>query len=106
MFNLWKQWGTSVRLGFQIRNYRKHNWQYSEQDLGRSVKVTGNPNRAYALLRDIVNESNIRQTVRAQSRFESKPDKRRRRRKEMDWNRYLNGIKRNVKLALEFETKT
>lgn len=88
------------------RFYRKHTWQFGEESIGRSVKVTGNPNRAYALLRDIVNESKLRMVVRAQQRFESKPDKRRRKRKDQDWEKYMNGVKKNVIKAFELKHKT
>jgi hypothetical protein len=90
----------------QSRNYRKHNWQFGDEDAGRSVKVTGNPNRAYANLRNIVNESRLRATARAQMRFESKPDKRRRKRKDKDWATYMAGVKSNVKKAFELKNRT
>lgn len=90
----------------QSRNYRKHTWQFSDEDSGRSVKVTGNPNRAYANLRNIVNESHLRATARAQMRFESKPDKRRRKRKDKDWATYMAGVKSNVKKAFELKNRT
>jgi hypothetical protein len=88
-----------------IRTYRKHTMNPT-QDLGRSVKVTGNPNRAYAQLRDIINESKVRETVRLQRRFEPNPIKRRRKRKEADWMVYMNGMKRKVLKAFELKTRT
>jgi hypothetical protein len=68
--------------------------------------VKGNPNRAYAQLRDILNESKVRETIRLQSRFEPKPIKRRRKRKENDWNIYMSGVKRNVLRAFELKSRT
>jgi hypothetical protein len=96
----------NVFRSLSIRGYRKHSWIHADQDLGRSVKVLGNPNRAYAQLRDIINESRVRETVRLQSRFEPNPIKRRRKRKENDWNIYMSGMKRNVLKALELKTRT
>ena len=58
------------------------------------------------MLRDIINESKLRDIVRAQQRFVSKPDKKRARRKANDWSAYLSGVKRQVKRALELQTKT
>ena len=79
---------------------------FSDSDVGRSFRVTSNSNFAFKSLRDLLNESNLRQTVRLQQRFESKPDKRRRKRKENDWRLYLEGVKRNVKKALDLKTRT
>jgi gas vesicle protein len=89
----------------QHRFYRKHTWQFSDNDQGFSVKVSGNVNRAVRQLRNMVQEARVRDIVRLQSRFESKPDKRRRKRKENDWKLYLEGVQRNVKKALELKTK-
>ena len=95
-----------TRFFQQVRTYRKHVWMFSDEDQGRAFRVSGNSNFAYKSLRDLLNESNLRQTVRQQQRFESKPDKRRRKRKEGDWRLYLEGVKRNVRKALDLKDKT
>ena len=95
-----------TRFFNQVRNYRKHVWMFSDEDQGRSFRVTNNSNFAYKSLRDLLNETNLRMVVRQQQRFESKPDKRRRKRKEDDWKCYLEGVKRNVRKAMELRDKT
>ena len=67
---------------------------------GRSVTVSRNtPAIAYARLKVILDESKVRQTVRAQERFERKTDRRRRKRDEREWKAYMKVVKQRVDVA-------
>ncbi|KAJ3028493.1 UNVERIFIED_CONTAM: hypothetical protein HDU68_001561 [Siphonaria sp. JEL0065] len=70
------------------------------RNTGRSVPVRGlSPAVAYFQLKEILNESKVRATVRAQEWHESNPEKRRRKRKQSDWRKYLEHVKAQVILA-------
>ncbi|KAI9332663.1 hypothetical protein BDR26DRAFT_869121 [Obelidium mucronatum] len=83
------------------RAYSPHRPQLlTYRNVGRSVPVRGlSPALAYFQLKEILAESKVRETVRFQEWFESKPDKRRRKRKEADWRKYLEHVKQQVVLA-------
>ena len=89
----------------QVRNYKKHTWD-SLRPFGRSVAVTGTVNRAYYWLRLVLGESRLRETVRAQERFESNPVRKQRKRKERDWRMYSDQVQRRVRLALHLQQRT
>ncbi|KAJ3285848.1 hypothetical protein HDU79_006986 [Rhizoclosmatium sp. JEL0117] len=57
------------------------------------------PSFAYFQLKEILTESKVRETVRYQEWHESKPDKRRRKRKQADWRKYMEHVKSQVVLA-------
>ncbi|KAI8894516.1 hypothetical protein BC833DRAFT_604593 [Globomyces pollinis-pini] len=89
-----------------VRTYKKHICDKGNESLGRSVVVNGNPNASYGELRRILQESKVRETIRAQSRFEKAPEARRRKRKERDFDRYLKGVKYQVKAAFDLKVRT
>ncbi|KAH9246550.1 hypothetical protein BASA81_015897 [Batrachochytrium salamandrivorans] len=61
---------------------------------------------AYFYLRKVLNESNFRSLVKGQERFESNPDKRRRKRKERDWAIYMLEVRRQSRQAMDLARRT
>ncbi|EGF83347.1 hypothetical protein BATDEDRAFT_85865 [Batrachochytrium dendrobatidis JAM81] len=91
---------TPVNITHSSRGFKKHMGESLPQSAGRSVVVKGtNSTQAYFQLRRILEESNFRALVRGQERFESNPDKRRRKRKERDWAIYMAELRRQTAQA-------
>ncbi|KAI9366908.1 hypothetical protein DFJ73DRAFT_772056 [Zopfochytrium polystomum] len=89
------------------RAYRSHMAPRSNTEPhGRSVPVSGKGvAMAYFRLREILNESEVRQTVRYQERFERNHDRMRRKRREADWRVYMAHVKKQVGLAKELDLR-
>ena len=95
----------------QICHYRAHVLNLQDTvSRGRSIAVpakrdVGGDLAAYARLRNILNESKIRDIVRSQSRHERKHDEKRRKKKEKLFNEYLGFMKKKIDLAYELKRK-
>jgi len=90
----------------QIRTFKSHTASNST-NTGRSVVVRGtNVVGAYSQLRDILNESKVRDVVRAQQRHERIHDKKRRIKKQILFDDYLRFMKKKVELAYDLKRKT
>ncbi|KAJ3110246.1 hypothetical protein HDU96_006771 [Phlyctochytrium bullatum] len=84
----------------QCRGYKVHMYPKSGREHGRSVAVGGmSLSMAYRKLRDVLSESRVRETVRYQERFERNHDKKRRKRKQAEWRKYLTHVKTQVTKA-------
>ncbi|KAJ3335852.1 hypothetical protein HDU83_009839, partial [Entophlyctis luteolus] len=83
------------------RAYRPHTPPLSSsRNTGRSVPVQSlTPAPAYFQLRQILFESRVRDLVRYQEFHEPAPEKRRRKRKQADWRKYIEYVKAQVVLA-------
>ncbi|KAJ3017624.1 hypothetical protein HKX48_003448 [Thoreauomyces humboldtii] len=93
----------------QSRGYKPHTWDKEDRfgDRGRSVRCVGDrATQAYFRLRDIVQESKLREQVRLQERFERNPEKRRRKRKEKEWRTYMKVVKKRVQIAFDLKKRT
>ncbi|KAI8921171.1 hypothetical protein DFJ77DRAFT_506819 [Powellomyces hirtus] len=93
----------------QQRFYRRHTYETLSHPhgTGRSVQTTGDrATQAYFRLRDVVQESKLREIVRAQDRFERSTDKRRRKRKEKEWKAYMRVVKKRVAVAFDLKNRT
>lgn len=97
------------RISFNFcpaRFFKSHRIQ-NFTNTGRSVTVKGsNVVGAYAQLRDILNESKVRDVVRAQQRHERTHDKKRRIKKQRLFDDYLGFMKKKVELAYDLKRKT
>ncbi|KAI8925544.1 hypothetical protein BC831DRAFT_460412 [Entophlyctis helioformis] len=91
----------------QVRWYKKHMNESLSYSSGRTVVVKGSasPTVAYFRLRAVLEEANFRSLVKSQERFESNPDKRRRRRKEKDWAVYMAELRRQSRLAVDLRDR-
>ncbi|KAJ3045581.1 hypothetical protein HDV00_009238 [Rhizophlyctis rosea] len=97
----------------QTRTYRAHTWfkdpiaGMGVQNRGRSVVVGGGRSAiiAYTRLKDILEESNVRATVRRQERFERNHDKKRRKRGEKEFRMYLDHVRDEVKKAWDLRQR-
>ncbi|KAJ3302718.1 hypothetical protein HDV03_004603 [Kappamyces sp. JEL0829] len=89
------------------RTFRKHREVDGDKDLGRSVNVARkNVNKAYLDLKKVLDACNVRDTVYMQKRFESKPMRKRRKRREREWKAYLEGMKVQVKKAFDLKNRS
>ncbi|KAI8821383.1 uncharacterized protein EV422DRAFT_506071 [Fimicolochytrium jonesii] len=96
---------SSPALLSQRRTYRPHTT--AEDSQGRSIRtIPDRPTQAYARLRDVIQESRLRETVRAQERFERNPDRKRRKRKEKEWRLYLAHVRKKVQIAFHLKTRS
>jgi hypothetical protein len=57
------------------------------------------------MLKNILKNCNVRGQVRMQSRFESNPARKRRLRREREWNGYLAGMKIQVSKAIDLKNR-
>ncbi|KAJ3152424.1 hypothetical protein HDU86_005604 [Geranomyces michiganensis] len=93
----------------QSRSYRRHTFEtlVHEGGSGRSVMTYADKAaQAYFRLRDVVQESRLRETVRTQERFERNCDKRRRKKKEKQWRTYIRVVKKRVQVAWDLKNRT
>ncbi|KAI8591280.1 hypothetical protein BDZ88DRAFT_412000 [Geranomyces variabilis] len=93
----------------QARAYRRHTFEtlVHEGGSGRSVMTYADKAaQAYFRLRDVVQESRLRETVRAQERFERNSDKRRRKKKEKQWKAYMRVVRKRVQVAWDLKNRT
>ncbi|TPX75539.1 hypothetical protein CcCBS67573_g03208 [Chytriomyces confervae] len=92
----------------QTRSYRPHTPpMLSFKNTGRSVPVRGlSASFAYFQLKEILNESKVRETVRFNEWHERKHDKKRRKRKQADWRKYLEFVKEQVVLAKDLDKRS
>ncbi len=90
-----------------LRTLRTHVLDYDNTSRGRSVVVQ---NRSVALaynrLREILNESNVRETVRYQQFFERKHDKKRRLKNERRFRQYLVFMEKNIQRSAQLRKQT
>ena len=96
----------------QVCYYRAHVLNLQDSlSRGRSIAVPtkresgGGELAAYARLRNVLNESKVRDIVRAQSRHERKHDEKRRKKKEKLFNEYLQFMKKKIEMAYELKRK-
>jgi hypothetical protein len=100
-FSLFKSSTSSFQ---QLRFYKKHLWDSIYKTSGRSVVVPfNNPMLAYAKLKQVLNDSKLRELVQGQERFEKPHDKRRRKRKEAEWKMYMAHVKSSCEKAMELK---
>ena len=84
------------------RYFKKHAWDSIPSSTGRSVCVVGiSVLSAYKRLKDILQESNFREVVKRQERFERPCDIRRRKKREREWKTFMTHVKDKVNLALK-----
>ncbi|KAJ3135017.1 hypothetical protein HK100_003154 [Physocladia obscura] len=86
------------------RAYRSHvPFQPAFQSTGRSVPVRHqSASTAYFNLKRILDESKVRET----EYFEPRPEKRRRKRKQSDWRKYMEFVKEQVILAKDLARRS
>jgi hypothetical protein len=60
---------------------------------------------AYSKLRNILQESKVRETVKFQERFERRHDKKKRKRNAAEWRQYMAFLKKQVQMAKDLEFK-
>ncbi len=89
------------------RSFKTHILNHDNMSRGRSVVVNNNNGvaQAYAKLRDILNESKVRETVRYQQYFERKHDLKRRKKNEALFRHYLVFMQKNIKRANDLKKK-
>ncbi|KAH6563370.1 hypothetical protein BASA50_007520 [Batrachochytrium salamandrivorans] len=96
-----------VCIAHSNRGFKQHMNETFTHSAGRSVVVKGSSSMsAYFYLRKVLNESNFRSLVKGQERFESNPDKRRRKRKERDWAIYMLEVRRQSRQAMDLARRT
>jgi hypothetical protein len=91
----------------QQRAYKPHSLEAQlsgrkQSSVGRSIFVNWSVAHAYMELRNVLQESKVRETVRHQMWFESKHDKRRRKRKEAEWRMYKIYMKEQIAIAKNY----
>ena len=93
----------------QVCCYRAHVLNQTDGvSRGRSIAVlskrdSGGELAAYARLRNVLNESKVRDIVRSQARHERKHDEKRRKKKEKVFNEYLQFMKKKIDMAYELK---
>ncbi|KAJ3293428.1 hypothetical protein HK104_004463 [Borealophlyctis nickersoniae] len=97
-----------VLSSMPCRYYRRHMWHVTPPpgNVGRSVAVKGgNPLQAWNRLRQILDESKIRETAKRQERFERNHDKKRRRAREIEWRWVKLKVSEQVKMAYDLKRR-
>jgi hypothetical protein len=93
------------------RTFKTHVHDTMHSSYGRSVTCNnGNTSTSIVFaasnLRRILAEGRVRETVRAQSRFERNHDRKRRLRKERDWATYLRHVRTRVQEAWDMKKQS
>lgn len=91
----------------QQRHFRKHTHVDTDLELGRSFNVRGGRRlpQAYSSLKKLLFECKVRDQVRLQSRFESNPARKKRKRRERIWNAYLEGMRNQLKKGVDLRNR-
>jgi ribosomal protein S21 len=75
-----------------------------QRSAGRSILVMNNsPIQAWATLKNIIQKSNLRSTIKAQERFEKPHDMRRRKKRERLWRVYRQHVDEMVRKAISLK---